>query len=1577
MPSFLSKLLGRKKAQEPESPSDKRSSPTLLDGKFEAVSPTVSPSAALFTDPSSRPSSDSPTTENPATDVPHLSLTLPVTKDRGRTLDVVFEPGHEAVSLLNDATIRERRLSPNEPFLLYAHVLKSSSNAESGDWTWYNTFVAAERTGSFPSDAFSKSLIPQLPPSHTELLLATLDVISSLSAHGEDNGCSGSRLSKFLGLWLLTVEHSHDGDDWTTFYDRWDRAGRILEHLFLARIRDEAHNLPRRLTELVDHYPYAAVPMHGPTTYCLVRGSQHVITMLSTVEDTDLWDTITKASHNLNPPEGTSDLATRNLSSIFLIKEQTHTDVCATVTAFFEQTALSRFPDSPRSPTQVDHGHASSSGQPAAVPSLNANPSTAPTTAAPETPTDWLQFTSQGFGTISPTRDLVATLWDNDVEVTVPPPAPLSRKSSRRAHSRAQEVEAPTTPPRPRASSPRPSLRAETSRLSAAFSFSPKMRFGFFTGGGSDSKSPNDKSAKLPQVGELGESVKEARGEVEAAGKPKESDAGAKDGVDEDVASASAAATAGAVAVAAASAVAAVAIEGIPSATPTEDVPPALTDETGPSVSASITKIDEPVGDQSTATATPQNGHAQDSLIEERRTLDLETVPDSNGGVQSTTTSEPAAAQSEPSISEAKPSQPALESVPSIPYLASISEGPIPQPEFVPAAEITPPFDEVSAPPEPTPVAEELSVPKSSAVPHVDPVAEHASDVEEPKSADTSTLGPVPAAAENQPIPHSIPCTLLMLPTRYSTLEEAILLTPRQDHRRNDDGHFREQITCEEPQPTVKVATPVLPPTNQLLWTSLLRWTRTELMCSRRSGIAETPSVAEASVESSVLKPTLEDPEHPVTKPESEPSVAEPEIIPSIAHDSEEPLDTNGSAQHAIEEPTSSNARADEPVVSWPAVEESAVPPKVDSVEEQLANTSEPEPLVEEAATPALEETVPIIEESESAHHTAVKASVKVETPASTTEAPPHADTLKEPPVPAVEEPLPSSETGVTSVNAEVTSETSIPSLRRRNLFSFLMLRLRPSRLQHLSLTNLGTLLKRIPPAAEIPLGTSAEEPIRDAAEVAPAAEIPVEFPPATGEIDPTSQVSASEGEEELCRNSGAHDGGLVPAMRRSHSCILPYGDLGVCGEESHFAEEAIPTAETPVDTPVPEVEQSIIATDETVHAAEILAPATEEPDHVSHMAGPVPAEPEVLTETPVPATEEQITLRNHSCSQAIAPAEFPDETPLPVAEEPALAPETAPNADCRRSPRHPYISKHLSCRNLPPLRRRPLTQRLHRRHGGSRGTHPRGASLFIEDAAETPSETYHHRQKNRPLLKTCSLSADTPSTSQCLWLTILLPLLDICFSRFRGPSTYIRRHSPVPEEDVPVVVEHPAETTAPVAGESIAPTAEQAALVTAETQATPAAPTVEDSTFTTPAETPAPVLEEPAPVPEESAPEDSPAASDAEQPHTQNESEAAEPVVAESIQVIEQALQEPVPLVDEEVPAADTEEPVVEEPEGVPSVDAGTVAAPEVDAPAEAPVSNGTGARHADPEQGREPEQKPATELDPTVIDEILDGDV
>ena len=722
---------------------------------------------------------------------------------------------------------------------------------------------------------------------------------------------------------------------------------------------DEAHKLPRRLTELVELYPYAssadawndnllprprfstrdhdALFVRLDTEYIgALKPKSHPLRLIAealhaqsvpesaTLEDADLWDTIKNASLVVDIPESTSYPAHTepipNFSNIFsdetirllslvpvdISDKNRHTPTFVLLSPISPGRPRSfSLPDSPRSPTQVDHGRASSSGQPAVVSSFNTNVSTAPTTASPETPTDWLQFSSQGFGTTSPTRDLVASLWDNDVEVTVPPPAPLSRKSSRHAHSRRssvdspstqthmsslpaapapptskvtliarvklneafvdfwvdalldpvskpllrfvvcqlkplpavvtsptpsptwliieqrfvrhapahppkEEVEAPTTPPRPRASSPRPSLRAETSRLSAAFSFSPKMRFGFFAGGSGGPKSPNEKLARLPQVGELGESVKETQGVAIAVGQPKESDTGAKDGVYGHVASTSATAGAVTVAAAAASVVIATAVEETPPAGPTDDAPRALAEETAPSVSANITKIDEPMGDQPTTPAMLQNGHTQDNRIEEQRTPDPEIASVSHG-LPSATTSEPAATETVSPVSEANTAQAALESVPSIPYLAGITEGPIRQPESIPTVEITPPSDEVSASPEPAPVAEEPSALESSAVPLVeesratetnvalassdltfvdspansaidevvvtpatgpaeapgptvkdpgavtsdvaDPVAELASVVEEPKSADTSTLAPVPAAVEDQPIP--------------------------------------------------------------------------------------------------------------------------------------------------------------------------------------------------------------------------------------------------------------------------------------------------------------------------------------------------------------------------------------------------------------------------------------------------------------------------------------------------------------------------------------------------------------------------------------------------------------------------------------------------------------------------------------------------------------------------------------------------------------------------------------------------------------------------------------------------------
>lgn len=102
---------------------------------------------------------------------------------------------------------------------------------------WYKVFFDAERSNGYPSTAFKQFLLPQLPSPHADLLVANLDLFSSLAAHAEANAISGSKIAKILGLWLLEAHRAEETDTWSTFYRRWESAGRQLEHLFLASIR--------------------------------------------------------------------------------------------------------------------------------------------------------------------------------------------------------------------------------------------------------------------------------------------------------------------------------------------------------------------------------------------------------------------------------------------------------------------------------------------------------------------------------------------------------------------------------------------------------------------------------------------------------------------------------------------------------------------------------------------------------------------------------------------------------------------------------------------------------------------------------------------------------------------------------------------------------------------------------------------------------------------------------------------------------------------------------------------------------------------------------------------------------------------------------------------------------------------------------------------------------------------------------------------------------------------------------------------------------------------------------------------
>ncbi|KAG9310895.1 hypothetical protein JVU11DRAFT_8753 [Chiua virens] len=352
MPSFLNKVFGHKKHDDKEFPD--AADDNLLDGKYEAIPPVISPSNTILAEAHSAKDSDRDilsfslfksksrglslkSSRKDSAAVPHLTLHLPSPKDKldSRALGTV----------LDDAVIAAKRLKPSEALILIracaqaitergletlgimhphwfsaspdiqpkliSHFIRSLvptprsrtttlpptptssplsalenelrytrlphdvaavfrwglrhlslENGQFGkdpDWAWYNTFFHAERKASYPPKAFSELLLPQLPQSHVELLTAILDLISSLAAHAETNSISGSKLSKFLGLWLLVTTRAEQSDDWIRFYARWERAGRILEHIFLARLREESfgQRLPTRLQELVTYYPYS------------------------------------------------------------------------------------------------------------------------------------------------------------------------------------------------------------------------------------------------------------------------------------------------------------------------------------------------------------------------------------------------------------------------------------------------------------------------------------------------------------------------------------------------------------------------------------------------------------------------------------------------------------------------------------------------------------------------------------------------------------------------------------------------------------------------------------------------------------------------------------------------------------------------------------------------------------------------------------------------------------------------------------------------------------------------------------------------------------------------------------------------------------------------------------------------------------------------------------------------------------------------------------------------------------------------------------------------------------------------
>lgn len=156
MPSFLTKVFGRKNLKEGErSPGARSATGELLDGKFEDVSPTISPAAAHFPE---LQTNGSPRGRGADRTISESKLrTFFRSKSRSRATSPVGQQRKleelpqlplsllanlnqdEAEVLLSDSVIGERRLTPVEAVGLVKVCSQAINNH--GTWTILASFA--------------------------------------------------------------------------------------------------------------------------------------------------------------------------------------------------------------------------------------------------------------------------------------------------------------------------------------------------------------------------------------------------------------------------------------------------------------------------------------------------------------------------------------------------------------------------------------------------------------------------------------------------------------------------------------------------------------------------------------------------------------------------------------------------------------------------------------------------------------------------------------------------------------------------------------------------------------------------------------------------------------------------------------------------------------------------------------------------------------------------------------------------------------------------------------------------------------------------------------------------------------------------------------------------------------------------------------------------------------------------------------------------------------------------------------------------------------------------------------------
>ena len=295
-------------------------------------------------------------------------------------------------------------------------------------------------------------------------------------------------LSGFLITGILRRDTANPAY-WKSFYTRWEVSGRMMEHLFLSWLRyavsigvsrrEFAHvytrdentkrPLPIRLQELVTQYPYTTSP--DPTVDGLlprprfstrrydalfvrveaVYPDSHripssrspigiFVDALKSESKSDLWTQV-KAAAGSNPDDKLlpAILSDDTIGLLSLVSTEPKEQDLLGIPSPASPIAM---PLSPVLETFLSP-KVNGNGVPVRKPTLPSS--------TPQSPKDWAEFSSAGFGETEFSRNFASTLLDTDIEVTEPPiqRKPSSRKQNRSTSTPSVESKPPPTSPKP------------------------------------------------------------------------------------------------------------------------------------------------------------------------------------------------------------------------------------------------------------------------------------------------------------------------------------------------------------------------------------------------------------------------------------------------------------------------------------------------------------------------------------------------------------------------------------------------------------------------------------------------------------------------------------------------------------------------------------------------------------------------------------------------------------------------------------------------------------------------------------------------------------------------------------------------------------------------------------------------------------------------------------------------------------------------------------------------------------------------------------------------------------------------